>query len=503
MKRICIILEVLFFLGCSYLEEEAVSINTTQQTNKLATFFLERYEKQYGHIFCVENQIYGHTLLVSHIQGGLAPRWGYLYAIPLQNDVTKQIDACIIYPIDEGVALEDRRMDGKIGKPIVLDAAMLAQLEEGERFVYSTFFMDWAKNHLHVADALTESVRKQQATASYNEIPALYVTKSALGNYAARICVYYRVSTYAYDDGNGGVVVDMPTVIAIQDIIREAFMKYYSSVASTLNVNYGSMILALSRGEKPINECFWDIAVDAQELLYRKHHIEFVSFYYNEYGSGTSGGIYPPDGNSGGGSGQSLISPKGDLSELLFSSDSKLTQDQWNKVEHVLSTLNLDCLGDKLLDKLYGKNIKLKYDAQMTAQGSYSHTTNTLTIKNFNEFNWSERTFEAILLHELLHAAQLPDATDQLNREIEVHVAIYRYAQMNNISLESWKYNTSNIKDLSESLDKNFNVKNIEKYQAAYEGFIKDLRSIEGYRNFSESAEKRNFNTVNGLSGNC
>lgn len=77
---------------------------------------------------------------------------------------------------------------------------------------------------------------------------------------------------------------------------------------------------------------------------------------------------------SGGGNGRSstTISSQEALSKKIFSNDSKLTKEQWQKVEEVLNNINNDCMGGKMFKDMINSSIKLIYDKNLSPNGQYN-----------------------------------------------------------------------------------------------------------------------------------
>lgn len=211
-------------------------------------------------------------------------------------------------------------------------------------------------------------------------------------------------------------------------------------------------------------------------------------------GGGGGGGI-------GGGSEGNQVPPSGSMSKSIFNKTSMLTSIQWDKVENALIKILDDCLGSQLMELLRDKNINILYDDKIKANGIYNHENNQLTIKDFKEGDTLDKTFERILLHELLHCAQPNIPYARLNLEIEVYVAMYRYAVKNGITLTSEKYDA--IRLLSDTMDENYNILDYSAYNDFYSNTINVFQGIDFYKNYTESYEARNFNTIKELAIYC
>lgn len=218
----------------------------------------------------------------------------------------------------------------------------------------------------------------------------------------------------------------------------------------------------------------------------------------NDGGGGGGGGS-----GSGSGGGSVVVPPSnmGPLAKTIFNSSSELTKAQWTKVEKALEKINKDCLGEKLVGASQDKNIKIVYDAENKASGLYNSKTNTITIKNFIEANLSERDFEQVLFHELLHSEQIDDESARMNLEIEAHLAAYRYAVEHELDLDGSKY--LGIPLLNESLDGKYKITDQDLFNDAYQGIIDNFKANEFYKKFQESSDDRNLNTLKNLGKDC
>lgn len=88
-----------------------------------------------------------------------------------------------------------------------------------------------------------------------------------------------------------------------------------------------------------------------------------------------------------------------------------------------------------------------------------------------------------------------------MNLEIEVHLAVYRYAVRKGISLAGSKYNSMSL--LSKILDENYNVIDTNLYNDFYQRVINDFKKVDFYKDFKESPSARNMNTSKDLAEDC
>ena len=140
---------------------------------------------------------------------------------------------------------------------------------------------------------------------------------------------------------------------------------------------------------------------------------------------------------------------KGIFSKKIFSNDSKLTKEQWQKVEEVLNDINSDCMGGKCLGAITASSIKLIYDNQLSSNGRYNAADKTLRVKQFDDHN----LLESSMLHELFHSQQPLNLQGKLNMEIEAHYIQWRYATRNHVQTKS-----SSIFEALQGIDHEFDA---------------------------------------------
>lgn len=204
----------------------------------------------------------------------------------------------------------------------------------------------------------------------------------------------------------------------------------------------------------------------------------------------SSGGGVPPS---------TTISPQGDLSKKIFSNDSKLTKEQWQKVEEVLNDINSDCMGGKMLGAITASSIKLIYDNQLSSNGRYNAADKTLRVKQFDDHN----LLESSMLHELFHSQQPLNLQGKLNMEVEAHYIQWRYATRNHVQTKS-----SSIFEALQGIDHEFDAqyKYIgDNFNDTYEYLIQELRKNSTYneQDYPESSSSRNFDTARKFSSDC
>lgn len=208
-----------------------------------------------------------------------------------------------------------------------------------------------------------------------------------------------------------------------------------------------------------------------------------------------------PGGGTGSGDSDKFFSPEGELSKAIFNNDSKLTKEQWDKVEKALENINKDCLGGRLIGELEKQGIKLVYCDTLKANGSYSHKKKELKVKKFYESDLSERLFERTLLHELIHSRQSGDVNSAINQEIEVRIADRHYAQKYKINY-SVKHKAY-IESILSQLDIKYRIQDITLYNEAYNNYVEFLKTDVDYQKYKESPLARDLSTIQRLAKDC
>ena len=207
----------------------------------------------------------------------------------------------------------------------------------------------------------------------------------------------------------------------------------------------------------------------------------------------TGGGANPGTGST------TTVAPQEDLSKKIFSNDSKLTKERWQKVEEVLNNINKDCMGGKMLGAMTNNSIKLIHDDQLSSNGRYNAADKTLRIKQFSNHD----LLELSMLHELFHSQQPLNLQCKLNMEIEAHYIQWRYAMRNGVQIAS-----SSIFGALQGVDDEFDVKYNyigDNFNDTYEYLIQELRKNSAYneQDYLESSSARNFNTARKFSSDC
>lgn len=124
-----------------------------------------------------------------------------------------------------------------------------------------------------------------------------------------------------------------------------------------------------------------------------------------------------------------------------------------------------------------------------------------LEIKDFEESKSTNRNFERVLFHELLHSTQTKSINSLLNLEIEVRIAIYMYCQKYGILLGEDCYKSMGT--LKYTIDEGFNIIDVEIFNESYINYIKELQGFGNYKNYKESSSARNLETIQRLAKDC
>lgn len=212
---------------------------------------------------------------------------------------------------------------------------------------------------------------------------------------------------------------------------------------------------------------------------------------------------YGTCGSSGGGSGEGDAESVGRiLANAIFDRSSTLTANQWYKLEKSLENINKDCLGGLLLGASRNKAIKIVHDNNMAANGSYNHSTNTLKIKDFKEAQVTDKQFEKVLFHELLHSQQVYNKEATMNLEIEVWIATYRYAEKYGIRITDPKYGNIRVLALY-AIDNKYDITDQSFFDLMYERIVDDFKADSHYQIYQESPGHRNLNTAVRFAKGC
>lgn len=386
------------------------------------------------------------------------------------------------------------------------------------RFLYSYHFLEWQKKGLNVLTDLTSFAEKLDGHEMKIDCPQGFTprTKAMPYGWSYEIMIRYEVVAEWGDPGGEATITQLHFELA-DEAFKECMSIFSTYPLSPIKI-YGPY--APAWGTKLISLYYPEKVPNIKQLAHQymnqiqgftrftfRYQISTMEMRGDETRSG-SGSTSGSGGGSSGGSGNNdekntdgSLGPQGTLSKAIFSQKSKLTKEQWGKIEKVMENINTDCMGGKLVGCVKNKNILLVYDPELENKfGAYNPNLNKITIRDWAEKNLNE-SLERTILHELIHCVQGPTSTSQLNYEVETHVAIFVYAQRTKrIPVGGKKYNFIDI--LSESIDKKFNITKQGQFDKYYLEVINNLKN-NGYHSYKEDKNARNFNTMKELSKDC
>ena len=497
-----------------------------QKSHGLALFFEQKLN---AHLLTRSGELEmvseSRTPLTEYVHYGYSTVYGgHYFIVPLHEESTGQINAALVYPLTDG---DDLTLSGDLDKPLLLDEASLNAVQDSCRFLLSNKFLSWKKEGLSVSCSLYAYAESLDGKSIFT--PSSYSTvgniSSLRGNltrseqdypYEATICINYNMTPYVYGEGIG-VTASLPSIEARRNVVVSTFehLEFVDGVGACELTSIGAEYLHLEMtvsGIGVVEEAVQFLMIVSASRFQSEYGIEEISYYYDytltldsdiiSVGSGVGGGNVGEDtgGNSFSPSLQ-LISPTGDLSQAIFSAASRLTQEQWTIVENSLNNISSDCLGGKLIGEVYGKDILFVHDPTIEANGRYNHETNKLTIKSFDSLRIRNKEFEQTLLHELLHSVQENNQAAKLNLEIEVHVAVYRYAIRNHGLLSDSLYNNMNM--FVDTIDSKYQIIDSTLYNEFYARIIQDFQEHLIYNTYPESEDSRNLHTLQRLGEDC
>lgn len=492
---------------------ENYSVIPISGKNKYASIFLERLQERQQAEEELNRLLNNRTPLFEHTTIGQSDCYGIYYMIPLQDLSSSIINSALIYPVDTRKSDNEKSYNGTLDvPPTFFDSQVLnKEIPITARFLYSYHFLEWQKEGLNVLADLTSFAEKLDGHEMEIDCTQEFTprTKAISYGWSYEIMIRYEVVAQWGDPGGEATITQLHFELA-----DEAF-KDCMSIFSTYPLRpikiYGPY--APAWGTKLISLYYPEKVPNIKQLAHQymnqiqgftrftfRYQISTMEMRGDETRSG-SGSTSGSGGGSSGGSGNNdekntngSLGPQGTLSKAIFSPQSKLTKEQWGKIELVLEYINRDCMGGKLVSSLTSRNILLAYDPNLKDKfGAYNPQEHKLTIKDFEERNIDE-SLERTLIHELIHCIQRPTTTGQLNYEVEAHVATYLYAsRTGRIAISGKKY--ENMEFFCDSIDKNYNILDQEQFKQGYLNILNSLRN-NGYKNYSEDEKNRNFATV-------
>lgn len=170
-------------------------------------------------------------------------------------------------------------------------------------------------------------------------------------------------------------------------------------------------------------------------------------------GTGTGDVLYP--GNDGGGGG----SPSGgSKAKSIFQNDS-LDKSVWEKVEDLIEEIIEDCMGGNLYNAVKDFLDGEKINFQLTDDKDSSYSPSKKSI-----FLSKNDMLSGTLLHELFHVYQVKQSSDNIssmNKEIEAHLAQYKYLKKHNrlddIPKKNFDGRWRAVQSIDENIDNNGN----------------------------------------------
>lgn len=441
--------------------------------------------------------LYAYVRLIS------MPDYGLCYFIPYGNG---KVEGALFYPLDSEMREDGTYLlEGNLNHPVNIDARQLNEnIPITKRFLYSAQFQALQEQGMEVLPALVacaEALNGKSVPISEEESSFTPATRAT-----NMLKVILRFSNVYYGETNSaGEVI-------VKGLTQEELKR--STTAALQRMNVQSHILLEYRSPFSIHFCISESELRNSPDAFLNTLVTFIhndlslggfnvhiEYEYTIFTGGATGGS-SGGGLSGGSSSSGKITPQGDLSKAIFNSNSRLTKQQWKKVEKALEQINQDCLGGKLIGEVKSLGIKIVHCDTMKANGSYKHSTKQLKIKNFKESDMTDREFERTLFHELIHSRQSGDKNSMMNQEIEVRIAVYMYCLEYGVPLKNG--NNQNIALLKEAIDKNYNIIDQTLYDYAYNNYIEELKAEEGYATYPElPSERRNLETIQRLSSNC
>lgn len=170
-------------------------------------------------------------------------------------------------------------------------------------------------------------------------------------------------------------------------------------------------------------------------------------------GTGTGDVLYP--GNDGGGSGSPSGSSK---AKSIFQNDS-LDKTVWEKVEDLIEEIIEDCMGENLYNAVKDFLDGEKINFQLTDDKDSSYSPSKKSI-----FLSKNDMLSGTLLHELFHVYQVKQSSDNIssmNKEIEAHLAQYKYLKKHNrlddIPKKNFDGRWRAVQSIDENIDNNGN----------------------------------------------
>ncbi len=503
-------------LGQSCVEEERLPRPAfpADVTNRYALLLQEHLQAdgvaydRYAEILAGRTPVYEEVRFTTHSTYGLC------YIIPYCSSSGGTIKGAVYLPVGATCTEEGTvTFDSSLGTPVNMDAqAINRDAPFTERYTYSMPFKHLQDRGWEVDPDLllyADLLDNQILPITPEDFPDVFIHTKATTN-ILEICMHYESE---YVGGRTDAVIGMHPNLLIR-VIEESLKRMgIRDLSNPCQHEFLTMIISIPEKKLPS----YSVDVFIEQLMFEIRQALIVqgfelsiqyTFSFKPYTVSSGGATSGNEGGSGGGgltggssSSSSKIAPQGDLSKAVFNTTSRLTKQQWQKVEEALKNINNDCLGGRLIGEVKTKGIRIAYSPTMGSNGSYNHEHKRLLIKNFYETETIDDKFESTLFHELLHSAQSGDTLSKLNQEIEVRIAEYKYCMKYGLSLSG---NYKSIDLLGSMVDNNYNITIFKDYDTAYEIYIEEIIKTETYKNYPESPlERRNLKTIQRLAKDC
>lgn len=199
----------------------AQSAESIQTDRAEAVMLWKQIQEQPGSTERLERISHGKHLLYEHAITASSEDFGMYYLIPYCNG-NKEVEGCIIYPVDEQKPLETRSIHGTLGIPINMDADFLrTEIPENHRYLYAWVFLDLHNQGLQVSTELLQlasNLKEYKETSSDTRAanPSSLVDKGI-------VYINYQVSSYGAVGPNGE-----PMAVSISnETIIDTFEYFY------------------------------------------------------------------------------------------------------------------------------------------------------------------------------------------------------------------------------------------------------------------------------------
>ena len=350
MKHSIYFLIVGLFWGCMIEEGELPDMHPskTQKSHGLALFFEQKLRNDIQTRSQKMDTVYKHhTLLIENVRLGYSKQYGgYYFIVPLRRNQTGEIDAGLVYPLQDG---EDLTLSSEFAPTQLLDQSALNATPDSCRFLLSNKFLTWKKKGLSVSRSLYAYAESLDGKSIFtpSSQPSVGNTSSLRPNltrsaqdypYEATIYINYNMTPYVYGDGIG-VTASLPSIEARRNVFVSTFehLEFVEGVGDCELTSIGAEYVHLEMtvdGIGVVEEAVQLLMIVSTSRFQSEYGIEEVSYYYDytltldsdiiSVGSGVGGGNVGEDtggGTSGGGNnstpgGENGIKPNVELMDI-------------------------------------------------------------------------------------------------------------------------------------------------------------------------------------------